>query len=148
MYKNWNFSSWLLTSRAALRDVCVQPVIMLEVPGAAAGGLQGAPVLLHPGPTLTLWCHMKYSGTAQPGRNETLSRAVPIRIPPAWSGACLPELVALLKLDMDSSAPPPPSHPVTLRPSSSFPANCQDFSSHLHLYRCCSFFFSTPNQRS
>lgn len=39
---------------------------------------------------LTLQCHINYSGTAQPGRNETLSEAGPIVIPQTWSTVCLP----------------------------------------------------------
>ena len=47
---------------------------------------------------LTLQCHINYSGTAQPGRTETLSKARPIIIP---QSVCT-ELVTLLKLFMRS----------------------------------------------
>ncbi len=57
---------------------------------------------MYPWFMLTLRCHINYSGTAQPGRNETLSKARPIIIPQTWSTECLPKLVTLLTLYMGS----------------------------------------------
>lgn len=64
-----------------------QPVITFDAwgstvaPAGLSAGLRRG--LVYPCFMLTLWCHMNYSETAQPGRNETLSEARPIIIPPS-----------------------------------------------------------------
>lgn len=62
-----------------------QPVITFDAwgrtvaPAGLSAGLRSA--LVYPCFMLTLRCHINYSETAQPGRNETLSKARPIMIP-------------------------------------------------------------------